>query len=330
MTATSTNDAPRAGASETEALVTRYRRGTAAAHPLAVVDVQRIAGEACFSPGLLTQVDGVTTLDRPIAQRLLFLESFDEQRLATLRALPPQLVLVVATPAYADCTHLPLILTETPRLTYARIVEALFDYEGSYWRQQGTIDPTAVIDPTAWLGPNVSIGRNTRIGAGCRIAANVVIGPNCVIGARCVIKSGTVIGQPGFGVFRDPAGVPHHFPHVAGVVLEEDVEIGALNTVCAGSIHPTVVGRAVKTDDHVHIAHNCIVGPRTLLTACAEVSGSVVIGADCWLGPNCTVRDGLSIGDKAFIGIGSNVTKAVAPNGVVAGNPARPLRPQGD
>ena len=106
------------------------------------------------------------------------------------------------------------------------------------------------------------------------------------------------------------------------MVIQDNVEIGALNTVAGGTIHPTVVEVDVKTDDHVHIAHNCRIGPRTIITACAELSGSVRIGADCWIGPNASIRDGISVGDGAFVGIGSNVIAPVLPRAIVYGNPA--------
>ena len=70
----------------------------------------------------------------------------------------------------------------------------------------------------------------------------------------------------------------------------------------------------------------CVVGPRTLITACAELSGSVEIGADCWIGPNATIRDGLTLGDWAFVGIGSVVVKNVPAETTVYGSPARPKR----
>jgi len=52
----------------------------------------------------------------------------------------------------------------------------------------------------------------------------------------------------------------------------------------------------------------------------------VVIGHDVWLGAQCIIMPGVSIGDGAIIGAGSVVTKSVAPYEVVCGNPARHLR----
>ena len=114
------------------------------------------------------------------------------------------------------------------------------------------------------------------------------------------------------------------------MTIGNQVEIGAFNTVCSGTVEPTRVGNYVKTDDHVHIAHNCRVGDNSILTACAELSGSVILGEDVWLGPNCSVNNGVEIADRAFIGLGAVVTKNCVPEGVYAGSPARLLRKVGD
>ena len=58
------------------------------------------------------------------------------------------------------------------------------------------------------------------------------------------------------------------------------------------------------------------------LTDC--LPGETVIGADCWIGDAAVVM--AELGDGATVGAGSVVTRAVAPQTVVAGNPARPIQ----
>ena len=111
--------------------------------------------------------------------------------------------------------------------------------------------------------------------------------------------------------------------HLGGVDIGENVEIGAVNSVVRGALGNTVIQDYVKTDNLVHIAHNCFIGKGSLLTACAEISGSVTLGKNVWLGPNCSLNNKISIGDKSFIGLGAVVTKNIPPNEVWAGNPAR-------
>lgn len=139
------------------------------------------------------------------------------------------------------------------------------------------------------------------------------------------MKSNTVIGEDGFGFVRDDDGTPLRMPHLGTVVIGDRVEIGSLNTICRATLGQTVVENDVKTDDHVHIAHNCIIRSGALITACAELSGGVIVGRNAWIGPNSSVIQKVEIGENSFVGIGSNVTKPVQRDATVAGNPARVL-----
>ena len=145
------------------------------------------------------------------------------------------------------------------------------------------------------IGEYSVIGNNVVIGDGTEIRHHVVIGANTVIGKDCLIKSNTVIGEEGFGFERDKQGLPTRIPHLGRVIIGHSVELGALNTVMKGTIDDTIIEDHVKTDDHVHIGHNVRIGRGCLITACSEISGSVEIGEMTWLGPNCSVMNGISI-----------------------------------
>ncbi len=173
---------------------------------------------------------------------------------------------------------------------------------------------------TSVIGDNVIIGDNTEI------RHHVVIGDNTVIGNNCLVKSHTVIGEEGFGFERDENGVPIRIPHLGRVVIGNNVEIGALNTVMRGTLDDTIVADNVKTDDHVHIGHNVYIGRGCVITACAEISGSAKIGEMTSLGPNCSVMNGISIGSNCIVGLGTVVTKSLPNDVVAAGCPARVLR----
>ena len=304
-------------------LLRKYREGSLASAALLRDDLIKLFGGRRLDTRGLESLNGVTTIDSPAPNRVVFLERFSHDFAEQLAAIKCRSMLFVLTPEYDALTNQPRLVSDAPRTDYAAIVARLFDYDGTYWHQTTPIHPSAVIGKSAQILPGVVIGRNCSIGADCLIHPNVVIGPNCRIGANCVIRSGAVIGQPGFGIFRDGAGQLKHFPHVAGVVVERCVEIGALTTISAGSIHPTVVGEFAKIDDHVQIGHNCVIGRRVQLIGSAVISGSVSVGDDCWIGPNASVIDAIQIGKGSHIAIGSNVLKSL-PEGIVAfGNPAR-------
>ncbi len=220
-----------------------------------------------------------------------------------------------------------VIICENPRLAIAKAIKKFFVKN----RLPG-ICSTSKIHPTAKIGRDVYIGEFCVIGEYVEISDytcimnNVVINDNVKIGKNCLIKSGTVIGEKGFGFEIAEDGTPLEFPHIGSVTIEDNVEIGALNTVVSGAIENTIIHSYVKTDDHVHIAHNCEIGEKTIITACSEISGSVLIGKRCWLGPNCSIMNKIKIGDYSLIGLGAVVVKDVTPNCVMVGNPAKFLK----
>lgn len=269
------------------------------------------------------------TLARPLPNALGFIKVVDGAVSKAL-SLATTSVFLVPTAARGQLSA-PHIVVENPRAAFAKAVQQFFVV-----RNPPSIAPTATIAPDAVLGEGVTIGAfsvvgpGARIGAGTELRHHVVIGPGVQIGLRCLIKSNTVIGEEGFGIDRDEQGNNVRVPHLGSVVIGNDVEIGALNTVCSGTIDPTVVDDFVKTDDHVHIAHNCKIGVNCIITACAELSGSVTLERDVWLGPNCSIMNGLTIGERVFVGLGSVVLKDCAPNGVYAGVPAERKRERKD
>lgn len=223
-----------------------------------------------------------------------------------------------------------LIAAANPRLEYACILQYILEHTDAEDNHGSVCLATSV-------GKNFTMGRGTIIEKNVIIGDNVYIGDNCIvkpgaivnnhvtIGNHTVIRENAVIGGYGFGFERDEQGIPIRIPHVGGVVIGNYVEIGAMTTIVSGTIEPTIIDDYTKIDDHVHIAHNCHIGKGCLITACAEVSGSVKIGEFSWLGPNCSIINGISIGKNCFVGIGAVVKKSIPDNLVVSGNPARSM-----
>lgn len=235
-------------------------------------------------------------------------------------------VACVTTATLADQLMCSTLVHPDPRLAFCLLLERFFV---SLPRRR--IETAPVVASDAEIAADIAVGNGSvigsraRIGVGTQIGSNVIIAPDTVIGAHCVIKSNTTIGENGFGFVRDLTGRPVRFPHIGNVRIGDRVEIGANCTVVRASLDTTKISDDVKTDDHVHIAHNDRIGARTLIAAGAILSGSVTIGFDVWIGPNATVIDYVSIGDGARIGLGSVVTRSVGAGETVFGNPARRL-----
>jgi UDP-3-O-[3-hydroxymyristoyl] glucosamine N-acyltransferase len=227
---------------------------------------------------------------------------------------------ILIAPNGARLVNGAVLEANNPRLEFARAL-AFFDQTIGF---QVLHDPPQLADnvkvsPTAILGKGVVIGARTYIGH------HVIIGDGVRVGEDCVIKSNTVIGEAGFGFERDEFGAPVRILHLGTVIIGNRVELGSLNTVCRGTLKDTIIDDDVKTDDHVHIAHNCRVRKSSLITACVELSGGVDIGEYSWIGPNSSIIQKAKIGKNCFVGIGSNVTKSFEDGVSVAGNPAKQL-----
>lgn len=94
----------------------------------------------------------------------------------------------------------------------------------------------------------------------------------------------------------------------------------------------------ILDEAEVRIGDNAFIGPNvSMFTACHPLDAEercngvqwarpITIGNNVWIGGNATILPGVSIGDNAVVGAGSVVTRDVAPNTVVAGNPAKVIR----
>jgi UDP-3-O-[3-hydroxymyristoyl] glucosamine N-acyltransferase LpxD len=264
-------------------------------------------------------------MDRTGHGVLKFASSYSDRYVQMLNSSPQSFV--IATTQYEGHLTVPHVLSTNARLDFCRVTTQFFSLQS-----KAGIEPSASVSESARIGANVYLGHNVvieddvQIGNNTTILHNVVISKGVRIGKNCLIKSGTIIGQKGFGFEYDTDGIPVVCNHYGSVVIGDCVEIGSLNTVVAGVLSDTEIADYVKTDDHVHIAHNVKIGRAAFITACAEISGSVSIGEMAWLGPNSSIIDKCIVGSKVFIGIGAVVTKSATDDQVYIGNPARPIK----
>ena len=193
------------------------------------------------------------------------------------------------------------------------------------------VGPLAVVEAGARLGPGTRVlggayvGRGVVTGADCVIHPNATVLDHCRLGDRVVVWSGAVVGKDGFGFLQDERNRHTRVPQVGGVVLEDDVEVGALTTVARGALEDTRVGRGVKIDDHCHVAHNCDLGENVMLIGYARLGGSVTIGDNAYLLQDSAVGQGHSVGAGAIIGSGAKARYgSVEAGDKVLGDPARP------
>lgn len=237
-----------------------------------------------------------------------------------------------------------LIQTENPRMAYAQVISMMFPPKQEIPKvaETATILPSArvgencTIYPGVYIGDRSVIGHNTVIYPGVFIGDDVVIGEDCfihanvsinqgtIIGDRVMLNAGCVIGSEGFGFERAPGSDKHlKVPQVGNVIIEDDVEVGALCAIDRGSIKATVIGKGTKFDNLVHVAHNCQVGENNLLMAQVCLAGSVKTGSNVWFAGQSGCLDHLKVADNVKLLVKSGIAQNIDEEGAYAGFPAR-------
>lgn len=217
---------------------------------------------------------------------------------------------------YNRCTW---ILSTAPETTFYDIHDYLIDntdfYESFDFEpmigQCCNIHPMAIIEKGVRIGNNVSVGPFTAIRSGTILGDNVSISANCVV------------GEEGFQVLREN-GVNRKIRHCGQTILEDYVEIGALNVIHRSLFEgATRIGRNAKLDTKIHIGHNCVVGENVVITPGVVLCGSSTLGDGVWLGPNSSVLNKVTVGKNTMIGMGSVVTREIPTGSLAYGVPAK-------
>jgi UDP-3-O-[3-hydroxymyristoyl] glucosamine N-acyltransferase len=173
-----------------------------------------------------------------------------------------------------------------------------------------------VIGADVVLGDYVAVGAGCFVGPGCRLGpstrlhANVTLVEDVRMGARCIVHPGAVIGSDGFGNARGSEGWIK-VPQVGGVLIGDDVEIGANTTIDRGAIEDTVIENGVRLDNLIQIAHNVRIGEHTAMASLSGVSGSTVIGKRCMFAGQTGVVGHIRICDDVVIGGATMVSKDI-------------------
>jgi UDP-3-O-[3-hydroxymyristoyl] glucosamine N-acyltransferase len=235
-----------------------------------------------------------------------------------------------------------MLRTRDPYLAFARAV-AFF---APPWRPAAGVHPRAAVAPDARIGrnvsigafvvvgdgasigdntvvfPNVTIGPGAQIGTDCVIHSNVAIRERVVIGNRVILQNGVVVGSDGYGFVRRGDGTHEKIPQIAGVVIEDDVEIGANTTVDRPAVGETRIRSGTKIDNLVQIGHGVSVGRNVLMAAQVGIAGSTHVEDDVIFGGQVGVGGHLTVG-RGSVAVGqTGVTKSLPPGSLVAGYPA--------
>lgn len=259
--------------------------------------------------------------------------------IAELRRTRASAVILGENAEAAPCA---MIRAPQPYLAFARAVEIFADQ----WRPpagihqlavvgehttialDASIGPFAVIGDGARIGSrtivhaHVSIGRGAEIGDDCVLHSRVTVRDRVRLGHRVVVQDGAVIGSDGFGFARRPDGSHHKIPQTGGVVIEDDVEIGANTTIDRPALGETRIGAGTKIDNLVQVAHGVTLGRNVLLAAQVGIAGSTTLEDSVTLAGQVGVAGHLTIGKGVAATAQTGIPNSVEPGALISGYPA--------
>jgi UDP-3-O-[3-hydroxymyristoyl] glucosamine N-acyltransferase len=309
----------------------------ASSSPITLSQIQQLVGGALRGNGRQT-ITGLASLSDATAHALSFVTN-DKALKSSVEIRAGALLIHRHVPELA----IPQIVVSNPLLAFAQVAQAYFvlPYESRGVAAEVTQGVGVKIgaDPSIWpfvtlgdrvtigarvtLYPGVYIGTGSTIGEDTLLYPNVVVRESCSIGARVIVHSGTVIGSDGFGYVQQQ-GRHHKIPQLGGVMIEDDVEIGANVTIDRATLGQTIIKKGTKVDNLVQIAHNVTIGEHAIVVAQVGIAGSTTIGHHVMIGGQAGLSDHIHVGDQVMIAARAGVNRSLEPNQIVSGAPVMP------
>ncbi len=285
-----------------------------------------------YDPSRKFSVYYPASLDCPCDHAVMFVNKANEHRVAVLSTVSDCIVfcpLTVTVPSEAEEKNL-ILRAQDPRTAYCLFFQENQitnnpEKEEADFLSGALISPKAVIGKGTTIMPFAYIGGEVRIGSRCYIGAGVRLVGRVCIGDDVVIRENSVIGADGLSTDRDEKGRAATMPQFGGVRIGDRVQIGALTVIARGAIDDTVIGTGSKIDNSTFISHNVRIGDDTFIVGETIFFGGSSTGNGAFVSGNSTVRNKRRVGEKAFVGMGSVVTKDVKAGTTVCGNPARTM-----
>lgn len=188
-----------------------------------------------------------------------------------------------------------------------------------------SVDNDAIIGEGTIVQPNVFIGKNVKIGKNCLIHANVTINANTTIGDNVIVHSGTVLGSDAF-YYKNRKTHFEKLHSCGGIVIGDDVEIGAACTIDRGVTGNTTIKRNTKIDNQVQIAHDTVIGERCLIASQVGIAGCSIIEDEVTIWGQVGVISGVTIGKGAVVYAQSGVGKDLEGGKSYFGSPCEEAR----
>jgi UDP-3-O-[3-hydroxymyristoyl] glucosamine N-acyltransferase len=305
-------------------------------HSLAAI----AAAAGCEAPDRVIFISGLASLEDAAPNQISFLgaarhATLLERTKAGAVIVPPGLRDKVPKASVA-------LVSPAPIIAWARVAELFYPAQAlragvhptACVASDAKVDYSAEVSANAVIGEGAEIGPHSLIGSGAIIGEGVIIGPNCrigsqasithsILGARVYIYSGARVGQEGFGFDITETGFVT-IPQLGGVILGDDVEIGANSTIDRGTLRDTVIGSGTRLDNLVQVAYNVRIGKYCAIAAQCGIAGSAEIGDFVVMGGQAGIAPHVTVGSKVRIAAQAGVMSDIEEGAIVAGSPARP------
>jgi len=249
----------------------------------------------------------------PVEATVCFVEDSDE-------------VDVIENVVYITSTKIPSsinLLTDDPRSLFIKFL--VITQKEKLLRAQPQSDLVDLIHDDCEIHPNATIEKGVVIGVGTVISSGCVLKSGTMIGSNCIVRENTVIGCDGIALYKNKQQEVLRFPHVSGVMIGDNVEIGASVVIIKGTLKPTTIENDIVIGNLCNIGHGAKIANKSWLSVGTLIGGNTTINDKSTIGMGVRVRDNLIIGHNASIGMGSVVTKNIDEGGSVFGNPAKKI-----
>lgn len=235
----------------------------------------------------------------------------------------PSDALLSSSPDETKCT---VVGTSHPEASFYKILRWCTE-----WNSTRKTYPEVVIEAGATIGSDVTFGPFTFVSSNVVIGDDVQIGSGCSL-RRCIISDGVIlqdgvrIGGDALGSAKDEFGMWIDRPSLSRVQIGRNTRIEDNTVIQCGYMRDTDIGENVRIGPSTLIGNGARIGAGTLVAQGVTVAGSVDIGQECQIWGRVSIREGLRIGERSIVGMGSVVLENLDGNRTYVGVPARELR----